>query len=283
MVNLENEHIKLGIKTKGAELSSIYHKKQQREVLWQGHKTYWTGQAPILFPIVGELKNGKTQINGTEFKMTRHGFIKKMEADEIIEHQTSATFIFKSNTETLKQYPFEFTLKVTFEIDATCITNSFEIENHGPNTMPFNIGGHPAFALDENVENYCIVFEKEEKSSRHVLDQKGLYSKETIPMLNGNKLPLTKDIFNNDALVFKDLKSNQVSIENNQGERLLQMDFKGWPYFGIWSKPNAPYVCLEPWIGCADTFDASGEFTDKEELIHLSPNQSISFNFSIMA
>jgi galactose mutarotase-like enzyme len=286
MVSIENEQIKVEVREKGAELTSIFDKEKNREVLWQGDAKFWTGQAPILFPIVGELKDGKTQINGAEYAMRRHGFIRKMEPSEVIKEDTSATFVFKANENTKKQYPFNFTFKATYKLEGNSLINEFEVENYGDEPMPFTIGGHPAFALDFDDENsicdYKVVFEQEETSQRHYIDENGLYTGETANVFDGNSIHLSESIFNDDALVFKDLKSRSVSIQNKNGDKLVSMNFKGWPFFGVWSKPNAPYVCLEPWIGCADRNDADGVFLDKELMMSIGPDSSKSFNFTIL-
>ncbi|MFY0675109.1 MAG: aldose 1-epimerase family protein [Bacteroidia bacterium] len=286
MIKIENEHLSVAINETGAELTSIFDKIKKREILWQGDAKFWTGQAPILFPIVGELKDGKTQINGATFEMKRHGFIKDIKPDEILEEEASATFVFKANDATQKQYPFNFTLKATYTLKGKTLINEFRVENNDNIAMPFTIGGHPAFSLDIDNENqlndYKVVFERDETSERHFIDENGLYTGVTQAVIQGDAIHLSETIFNDDALVFKDLKSRNVSIENKRGEKLVGMDFKGWPYFGVWAKPNAPYVCLEPWIGCADWANSGGNFLDKELMITINPGSSKNFSFSIL-
>lgn len=286
MIRIENERLKVDIKEKGAEISSICDKQKNREVLWQGNAKFWTGQAPILFPIVGELKNGKTQINGTEYAMRRHGFIRKMEPSEVIKEASSATFVFNADENTKKQYPFNFTFKAKYIIDENSLINEFEVVNNDEEQMPFNIGGHPAFALDfddeNSIDDYTVVFEQEETSQRHFINDNGLYTGERAEVFDGNTIHLTESIFMDDALVFKDLKSRSVSIQRKNGDKLVSMNFKGWPFFGVWSKPKAPYICLEPWIGCADKNDTEGVFLDKELMMSIGPNTSKSFNFTLL-
>jgi len=256
------------------------------EHMWQADSEIWAKHAPILFPIVGELNEGKTLFNGETYAMSRHGFF-RTSLTQLIEHTaTSATFELKASKSTKSLYPFEFSLCVGYELVETTLVNSFEVRNLGKEPMPFTLGGHPAFAIAhfecENIADYYLEFDKEEYASKHLLNSDGLFSGFTRSVLKGQKkLPITADLFNEDALVFKNLLSSSVQLKSNQHSHGLRFTYKDWPYLGIWAKPGAKYVCLEPWMGCADNEGFTGEFHEKECAITLSPSESKSLSFSV--
>jgi galactose mutarotase-like enzyme len=239
-----------------------------------------------LFPIVGELNEGKTLIDGKTFNMQRHGFLRKMEAELHEYTDTKAVFRFVANGFTLPQFPFNFEVLVTFELKAKTLVNSFTVKNLDDKTMPFNIGAHPAFAIpfapNEGIEDCYIEFDQAETASRHLLDDKGLFTKELRPVLsNANTLNITKELFEEDALIFKDLKSRTATIKSKTTDKKLKVAFNEWPYLGIWAKPAAKYVCIEPWIGCADKVGFNEELSAKELMMNLAPNKQKEFSFTI--
>lgn len=270
----------------GAELCSLVNKATGIEHIWQADPAVWGKHAPILFPIVGELNAGKTLFNGETYGMSRHGFFRTSQTELVESTETTALFELKASPGTKALYPFDFSLRVGYELAGTTLINSFEVSNLGKKPMPFTLGGHPAFAIayyeDESIDHYYLEFEMEEQAQKHLLNDEGLFNGSTQPVLEEQKtLAISNDLFNEDALVFKDLKSSSVQLKSTQHRHGLTFSFEDWPYLGIWAKPGAKYVCLEPWMGCADTVGFSGEFGEKECAVTLLPSESKRLSFSM--
>ena len=286
LYEIENDSIRLAVNSLGAELCSLFDKQDQTEHMWQAKPEVWGRHAPILFPIVGGLKNDHTMINTRSYTMKRHGFLREMEPSLPEHSKNQLLFEFTSNKHTLAQYPFEFAIRIGYSLEGRQLINSFEVINKGEQDMRFNLGGHPAFAIpfrkDETIEDYYLEFEREEQAERYLLDDKGLFngSKELV-MNNVNSIAITRNLFDQDAIVFKDLKSTSVSIRSGNHNKSLKVDFEGWPYLGIWAKPAAHYVCIEPWIGCADSAQSNGQFIEKEKLVKLKAEERFMSSFAI--
>ena len=286
MHSIENNFLKVTVKDKGAELTSLFNKETNTEILWQGNPDFWAGQAPILFPIVGELKDGYHIHEGKKYEMHRHGFVRKSSNWNIeIKNDTTIECTFKSTPETIAIFPFSFDLKVRYHLDKKELSITHYVVNTGTINMPVSIGGHPAFNCPLNdkttLEDYYLKFEKTENAKKHLLNDKSLLSKKTEDCLqNTNKLQLSETIFNNDALIFKDLKSEKISLCGPAGE-ILSVSYPYFPFMGIWSKPKAPYVCIEPWIGHADTANSDHNLFNKEGSITLKPNQDYTASYYI--
>ena len=270
--------IEIKTKSKGAELTSI--KLNGEEKLHNGEE-FWNRHSPILFPIVGKLKENKTEINGKTYEMTQHGFARDLEFEEVGNHQYSL----KSNEETMKKFPFNFELNVSYEVQENKVITNYEVINKDDKEMLFGLGGHPAYCLDYTNENYDICFEKYEDEIKVVQLKDGLISNEKIEKekyINNNRVHLTKNIFENDAIIFKDLVSSKVVVKNNQTNKtILEFDFEGFPYLALWSKKGAPFVCIEPWFNTADKVDSNGIFEEKEDLIELKPKQKFKCKYQV--
>lgn len=286
MYSIENNFLKITINKKGAELTSLFNKETKTEMLWQGNPEFWTGQSPILFPVVGELKDGYHIYEGKKYDIARHGIVRKSSHWKItLKNDTTIECLFKSNEETLKAFPFSFKLLVRYHLDKKSLHVTHYIINKGDNKMPICIGAHPAFncPLDNNktLEDYYLKFDKIETSERHLLNNEGLLNGKTkVCLENTNKLQLNNTIFNDDALVFKDLKSKKISLFGPLGE-ILSVKYPYFPFMGIWSKPKAPYVCIEPWIGHADTTDSTHNLFEKEGSVSLKHNQDYTASYEI--
>ena len=268
----------LEIKTKksGAELTSI--KLNGIEKLHQG-KSHWKRHAQILFPIVGQLKNSKTIINNNEYEMSQHGFARNMDFEEIEQNK----FLLKSSEETLQKFPFKFELYVEYTINKNELTTTYRVINKDNKTMFFGLGGHPAFICEYSTGNYQIQFNQKEDSIEFMQLENGLISNEKAPnILKENSIDLLPDIFENDAIIMKNIKSNKVTLYNkNTNKILLEFDFTGFPYLAIWSKKGAPFVCIEPWFNTTDKIDSNGQFKDKENILKLEPEQEFKCSYKI--
>ena len=276
---IKNENLSAEIKHFGAELISL-KTNQNREYIWEGNPEFWGKHSPILFPIVGTLKNNSFQHNGLEYHLSRHGFARDMEFELIVATDTSATFSIQSSEETLKVYPFEFELQIIYTIDENNLTIAYKVINKGKYTMPFAIGAHPAFALPNHFGNYAIAFDKEEPLEYYLLENDLISNKTKKLEVHNKQIPLNYELFKNDALIFKTLKSNSLTILENENP-ILSVHFEGFPSLGIWTKINAPFLCIEPWFGYSDTNENSGNLFEKEGIQILESNTTFQSKFSI--
>lgn len=288
MHQIQNENIKISIKDIGAELTSIISKKNKKEYLWRGDAQFWGGQAPILFPFVGRLKDDVFIANGKKYSQKQHGFFRKSNAVKLIEKSaTKLTFSIQHSQETLEVYPYQFEFKTSYELVNNKVIIHHSVTNLGDNTMYFSLGEHPAFNcslndINKSYEDCTLSFEKTETDTTWNLSNEGLLDNTTTEVLNDtNTLHLNAKSFEKDALVFKKLKSNQITLSNKQDGDLVTISFEDFPYLGIWSKPNAPFVCIEPWLGVADSINSSQKIEEKEAIINLAPNKDFNASYSI--
>ncbi|WP_431109272.1 aldose 1-epimerase family protein [Winogradskyella poriferorum] len=285
---LENDLLKIEIKSKGAELCSIRSIKNNTEFVWEANPNVWGSHAPNLFPIIGAMKDDSYFYNGKKYSMPKHGFARHNEDFEVISNSNSeVTFQLKSNDELRAIYPFEFEFLITYELKDNELLIHHTVKNTDSKTIYFSLGGHPAFACplfkDESYTDYFLEFEKQETSKSYLLNMAtGLVSDKTKPVFDSpNTINLHGDLFNEDALIFKDLTSRQVALKHKQKGEILNVKFEGFPFLGIWAKPNAPYVCIEPWIGIADSESTNQQIKDKEGIVTLEPKKSFKATYSI--
>ena len=268
MISIENEFLKVTVRPQGAEMISIYNKQTQTEHLWQGDQAVWPWHAPNLFPIVGGLNNNELQVNRQSYHMNRHGFTRESTFSLLDASETHAKFSLPFSESTLAVYPFEFEFQVLYDLKDQDLRVSYKVINQDDKTVYFSVGAHPAFNVpffpDENYEDYHIEFETSEPLLTHLLSN-GLLSGETelVPM-DDRKVWLTKSLFDRDALIFKNITSKKVIIRSKNHEQNLAVAFNDFKDLGIWAKPGAPFLCIEPWLGHADTAGKVTEFKDKE-------------------
>ncbi|MFV5689797.1 aldose 1-epimerase family protein [Flavobacterium sp. ZT3R25] len=276
---LKNSNLTAEIKHFGAELSSLKNNKN-KEYIWEGNPDFWGKHSPILFPIVGTLKNNSYQYNSIEYNLSRHGFARDMEFELIDKKENSAIFSIQSSEETLKVYPFAFELQLIYTLDENSLHIEYKVINKGASQMPFSIGAHPAFALPGNFENYSMAFEKEEPLEYYLLENDLISNKTKKLAVQNNQIPLTYQLFENDALIFKTLESNSLTILENENP-ILKVNFKDFPSLGIWTKVNAPFLCIEPWFGYSDTPKNSENLFEKEGIQILNGKQTFHSEFTI--
>lgn len=277
--SIKNANLTAEINHFGAELISL-KTNQNKEYIWEGNPDFWGKHSPILFPIVGTLKNNSFEYNGMQYYLSRHGFARDMVFELIDATDNSATFSIQSSDETLKVYPFEFELQIIYTLDENNLSITYRVLNKGKSKMPFSIGAHPAFALPNKFENYGIAFEKEEPLEYYLLED-DLISNTTKQLeVRDKKINLTYKLFEKDALIFKKLQSNSVTILENENP-ILRVQFENFPSLGIWTKMNAPFLCIEPWFGYSDTNENSGNLLAKEGIQILESNEAFHSKFSI--
>lgn len=276
---LTNSNLSAEIKHFGAELISL-KTNLNKEYIWEGNPEFWGKHSPVLFPIVGTLKNNLFHFNGMEYNLSRHGFARDMEFELIDVTENSATFTIQSSAETVKMYPFEFELQIIYTLHENNLSIIYKVINNGKTAMPFSIGAHPAFALPNQFENYAIAFEKEESLEYYLLEN-DLFSNKTKKLEVHNKqVPLAYELFEDDALIFKTIKSKSLTILENENA-ILRVHFEDFPSLGIWTKMNAPFICIEPWFGYSDTTENSGNLFEKEGIQILESNATFHSKFSI--
>jgi galactose mutarotase-like enzyme len=279
IITLSNDVISAQIKTFGAELCSLKN-NTNRDYIWEGNPTYWGKHSPVLFPIVGTLKNNTFNHNTKEYQLTRHGFARDMEFELVEKTVNSATFSIQSNLASLANYPFQFELQIQYTLVHATLEIAYTVINKDNIAIPFSIGAHPAFALPGNFENYSLEFEKEEPLEYTLLEN-DLVSKQTETIAtHSNFVPLTYKLFEKDALIFKKLQSNSLTIHDKE-KPLLKVHFENFPNLGIWTKVGAPFLCIEPWFGYSDTIETNGNFFEKEGIIVLEVNDTFQTKFCI--
>ena len=274
MYTIEDGQLRISIHPKGAELQDIFHKGLQTGYMWSGDPAFWGKHSPLLFPIVGTLKENTYYYNGKPYQLSRHGFARDREFSVETQSADAITFLLRSDEASLKVFPFAFELRVSYRIVAGSLTTTYAVTNPDKTPLYFSVGGHPAFrvplAPGTTYTDYYLEFAETEQAPRWPISKDGLIESEPQPLLNDTrKLPLTKELFARDALVFKGLHSTSVTLRSDRTERGLTMQFPGFPFLGIWAAPGADFVCIEPWCGIADSVDTNQQFTEKEGINRL--------------
>ncbi|MBB6502964.1 aldose 1-epimerase family protein [Pedobacter cryoconitis] len=277
MILLENETVKVLIASKGAELRSIQSKLTGLNYLWKGDPMFWGKFSPVLFPVIGGLKDNTYCIGEECYQLPRHGFARDMEFNAEQISAVEALFTLTENSETLKVYPFEFKLALRYKLSGSSVSCTYEVTNPGEKELLFSAGGHPAFAVpltaETSYEDYYLEFSADESVVYHEIENNLISDQTAILQLDERKLNLQHSLFYNDALVFKDLKSNTISLKNTKNQHGLHFRFIAFPFFGIWAAKDADFVCLEPWCGIADGVHHNQQLSDKEGIVSLSPGQ----------
>lgn len=276
---ITNSNLTAQINHFGAELFSLQN-RDNKEYIWEGNPAFWGKHSPVLFPIVGTLKNNSYHYEGKEYQLSRHGFARDNEFILSKKSENSATFSLISSEESRKVYPFDFELQIIYTLDENKLIIGYNIINNNNFTMPFSIGAHPAFALPKPFEEYSLEFEYPENLTSYELENDLLSDTTTTIEMIDNKVPLSYSLFEKDALIFKSLKSKNITISENKTP-IVRVQFNDFPNLGIWTKSDAPFLCIEPWIGYSDTVDSSGEILEKEGIQILNSNKIFKSNFSI--
>ena len=275
---LHNELLKVVIDSKGAEMQMLCRKDNGLNYLWKGDPVFWGKHSPILFPIVGSLKDNTYFYQGKSYQLSRHGFARDKEFMGGSVTPDKATFVLTEDEDTLAAYPFPFTMHVQYFINGPRLEVQYSVTNTGGSTMYFSIGGHPAFAVPlvdgTGYEDYTLTFSQPETASRRVLVD-GLLSADATPFLqNESVVKLTHGLFAEDAIVLHGLQSDTVTLGSAKTPHGLTFDIEGWPDLGIWAAPNAPFVCIEPWQGHADEVDSDQQLSQKRGVVALAPGQT---------
>jgi galactose mutarotase-like enzyme len=275
-IYIENEHIRASFSSKGAELQHITGVDSGTEYLWSGDSKYWPKFSPVLFPIIGALKENLYYFNGETYSLPRHGFARDMEFEVNKISDLEILFTLSDTDETLKVYPFQFRLGLRYKIFGASVCCTYEITNPSDKELLFSIGGHPAFAAPLNKQglytDYFLQFNEDDELTYFEIEENLISNKKITLNLTDKKLYLNHELFYNDALIIKNMKSNSIALMNTKTYNGVNFKFENFPYFGIWAAKNAEFVCLEPWCGIADSIDHNQQLKDKEGIITLAPH-----------
>ena len=268
---LENDQLRVQIKRRGAELSSLQAKQTGLEYLWQADPAVWGRHAPVLFPTVGKLRNDHYAWNGQSFSLPQHGFARDRDFEMVDQTPDRIVLRLQADATSRRVYPFDFELRITHALRGNRVDVGYEVINPGAGELPFCIGAHPGFvcplAKDEVFEDYFLEFDQSETLDRYLIEG-GFFNGKTEPLLRDSRIiPLQRSLFEQDAIVVKKFRSSSLTLKSRKSTPSVKVEFAGFPYLGIWTKQApAPFICIEPWYGLADRTDASGRLSDKEGL-----------------
>lgn len=279
---IQNDTLQLTVTELGAEMKSLVSLADGREWLWEADPDFWPRTAPVLFPIVGKLADNQYTHAGRYYPLSQHGFARDRVFDCFTQAEDSLRLILRSDYDSHKFYPFDFELVICYTLRANTVEVIYEVINTGTETMWFSIGGHPGFALPGWPQKpYSLHFEKDEPLFPFFLKSGLLGRKLDEALLTHERhLPITPTLFDNDALVFNQLKSRWIGI-SAEGKDMLRLHFEGFPWVGLWAKTGAPFVCIEPWFGHADPVGESGEISEKPGIVQLPQNETFRCSYTI--
>lgn len=277
-VTITNGTLTASINPKGAELFSL--KKGEQEFMWEGNPDFWGKHSPVLFPIVGTLKDNTYNYNGALYNLSRHGFARDNVFELVSNEGNRAVFSLKASDTTKQVYPFDFELQLIYTLTNETLKLEYNIINQDNTSIPFSIGAHPAFALPGDFEAYSLKFKKDEQLISTALE-KDLLSEQKTTIENENGIvPLNYALFENDALIFTSLESKSITIQK-AGQNYIEVTFPDFPHLGIWTKVGAPFLCIEPWQGYSDPWNADGDITKKPGIINLEPKTIYKSAFTV--
>lgn len=258
----------------------LLQKKDGENILWEKDDRHWNRVAPHLFPIVGRLKNDAFEWKDESYAMRQHGFARDQEFNIVKQTNDSVTFQLTASSETLQQYPFDFCLQIAYQLTASGIQVRYSVKNTGHGILPFSIGGHPGFALNDSLEHYSLRFPEPFTADRRNISE-AYYTEETETMNIHSSLDLSDELFESDAIVFRNPPFNKVTLVHDQNGPIASLSSSQWDAIGFWTKKSAPFFCLEPWWGWADKHSASGKLTEKEGLHWLNAGEEKYMDYTI--
>ena len=285
MYQLENDSLKIAVNSQGAELKSLFNKVNQQELIWQADPEFWGKSSPVLFPIVGTLKNGIYIYNKKEYNLPRHGFARDYNFKEEEVSDSQLIFSLEASQKTLQVYPFLFRLQIIYNLEGSRLQVKYKVENLSDDkTMCFSLGAHPAFKVGRKADDfssYKLLFNNDYVLKANQLKDGLLTTQQHDILLNNQKFNLHYKLFEIDALVLLDMKSDKVTLMDNDDNNILTFEFENFPYFGIWTVKNSGFICLEPWAGFSDFETHNQRLENKAGIYILQPKETWSAWWSV--
>ncbi len=279
---IENNYFIVQLNSKGAEIKRLFAKPWHRELLWvpndEMSRSVWNRSAPILFPIVGKLKDDQYQLKGKSYKMAQHGFARDWVFKCIECGASEITFLLEADQETFKLYPFCFELQVKYTLVERMINIDYAVKNVDRQDIYFSIGAHPGLATAD-IGDYEIRFEKKERGFFQLLNK--LVNWKQLTAVTSEVLIPTKELFSKDALIFKDAKSKYVDLVNQKRQETIRVHGTNTPYLGIWGKDSVPFICIEPWYGVSDDEAHDQNLETKKGIQTLAMGGVFRFSYSM--
>ncbi|GAA6376618.1 aldose 1-epimerase family protein [Firmicutes bacterium i23-0019-B6] len=287
-VKLENEFLCVEIAEMGAEVTRIYDKTEDNEILWEGNPVYWKRHSPVLFPNVGKTYKNRVLINGTQYPTSQHGFARDNVFTCIEAANEKASFMFRSSEETKEVYPFDFELHINYKLNKKELTVEWQVKNCGDETMYFTIGGHPAFRFakpEETKADYVLKVPGKEKLEYVLIDIScGCANVDEVHtlQLSEETYPLSDELFAKDALVVDNGQIEEAWLCHKDGTPYVGVRSAGFPNYGIWSVEGAPFVCLEPWMGRCDNVGFNAELSEKPNVNKVEAGEKFIKDYTIV-
>lgn len=287
-VKLENEFLCVEIAEMGAEVTRIYDKAEDNEILWEGNPVYWKRHSPVLFPNVGKTYKNRVLINGIQYPTSQHGFARDNVFTCIEAANEKASFMFRSSEETKEVYPFDFELHINYKLNKKELTVEWQVKNCGDETMYFTIGGHPAFRFakpEETKADYVLKIPGKEKLEYVLIDIScGCANVDEVHtlQLSEETYPLSDELFAKDALVVDNGQIEEAWLCHKDGTPYVGVRSAGFPNYGIWSVEGAPFVCLEPWMGRCDNVGFNAELSEKPNVNKVEAGEKFIKDYTIV-
>ena len=288
MIKMENDVLSVEIAEHGAELTKLYNKKTGTDLLWDAEPKFWKRHSPVLFPNVGKTYKNTVKINGTQYPTSQHGFARDSEFKCIHAGKETSTFLLTSTEEMKEVYPFDFELFITYTLEKNVLHVKWEVKNPSDETIYFTIGGHPAFRFgksEEKKEDYILRFPGKEKLEYILINPaEAAVDPEKVSELHleNECCPMTEKLFEKDALIFDHAQIEEVWMCRKDGTPYVGMKAEGFPNFGIWSVKDAPFVCLEPWMGRCDNIGFNQELSQKENVNSAAAGEKFEKEYQII-
>jgi len=275
---IESNQLVVQVTSTGAEMKRLFNKIWNRELLWQGEERIWKRSAPLLFPIVGKLDQGRYFFDEKEYQLDQHGFARDLEFVCIKSEADEVQFLLGTTKESFLKYPFLFNLIVTYKVEENQLHFKATVKNIDQKDMYFSFGWHPAFDV-RNMHDSDIELEKRE--SKYLLLEDGLLDLKKAHGFENNIITLEKDMFKNDAMILPKPKSKWIAFNDRKLKEQIKMNIGECSYFGIWGKDSIPFICLEPWMGVTDLVSTNGNLKEKHGILKLKSKSSYDFHCTL--
>ena len=285
MITIQNDKLRVTFNNLGAELVSLINIETGKEIMWSGNPDFWSGISPVLFPIIGALKNEQYIFENQTYELPRHGFARRRIFAVKESSENEVVFELTSDEESLKIYPFQFSLEIKYTLAANKLTVDYLVKNLSQKQMYFSLGAHPGFAIDTenglNYNDYEIAFSNDVELQIHPLADNLISNQTQTIDLENKVLPLSYELFSKDALVMTNMRSKELILRNNKNHHKLIFTFSNFPNFGVWAAKNADFVCLEPWQGIADLENHNQQLTEKFGILRLEKGGDWTANWAV--